>query len=228
MNILKSLKNRKTPMRRKLLLYMLALAIIVLFFLACGLFFLGHFVTAKQKAAAALSYQMQTYERQVLKYFEDMTRMGNSLSESVAKKTDEFLAEQGVSFDDLNDDSARIYALEEQLFEKLSTEIMKTDCSGAFVMLGVTVNTKKESYPEKAGLYFQRVPFDETDEKLFLYRGNARIGRKKQIMPHRQWRLEFETNGFSGYEKFVEKRLRSTKPPFLRTSPFSRTGPNGQ
>ncbi len=54
-------------MRRKLLIYMLALAIIVLVFLACGLFFLGHFVTAKQKAAAALSYQMQTYERQVLK-----------------------------------------------------------------------------------------------------------------------------------------------------------------
>ena len=32
MNILKSLKNRKTPMRRKLLIYMLALAIIVLVF----------------------------------------------------------------------------------------------------------------------------------------------------------------------------------------------------
>lgn len=216
MNILKSLKNRKTPMRRKLLIYMLALAIIVLVFLACGLFFLGHFVTAKQKAAAALSYQMQTYERQVLKYFEDMTRMGNSLSESVAKKTDEFLAEQGVSFDDLNDDSARIYALEEQLFEKLSTEIMKTDCSGAFVMLGVTVNTSiKDSSSEKAGLYFQRNPFDETDEKLLLYRGSSKIGRKKQVMPHRQWRLEFKTNEFSGYEKFVEKTASFDKTPFL-------------
>ena len=93
MNIIQSLKNRKTPMRRRLFTYMLALAIIVLFFLACGLFFLGHFTSSEKKAESSLSYQMQTYERQISKYFEDLTRMGNSLSESVARKTENYLAE---------------------------------------------------------------------------------------------------------------------------------------
>lgn len=36
-------------MRRRLFTYMLALAIIVLFFLACGLFFLGHFTSSEKK-----------------------------------------------------------------------------------------------------------------------------------------------------------------------------------
>ncbi len=86
MNVFLSLKNRKTPMRRKLLRYMFALAAIVLAFLSCGLFFLGHFSTAKQSAANNLNFQMKTFERQILKYFEDLTRMGDSLSDNVAKK----------------------------------------------------------------------------------------------------------------------------------------------
>lgn len=69
---------------------MLALAVIVLMFLSCGLFFLGHFSTAKNNAVNNLSFQMITFERQTAKYFEDMTRMGNSLSESLAKETDAF------------------------------------------------------------------------------------------------------------------------------------------
>ncbi len=97
MNVFKSiknLKNRKTSMRRKLLFYMLALAVVVLAFLSCGLFFLGHFSTAKHSAVNNLSFQMKIFERQVSKYFEDMTRMANSLSDTVAQKSEEFLSEK--------------------------------------------------------------------------------------------------------------------------------------
>lgn len=216
MNIIQSLKNRKTPMRRRLFTYMLALAIIVLFFLACGLFFLGHFTSSEKKAESSLSYQMQTYERQISKYFEDLTRMGNSLSESVALKTENYLAEEGIDLESLTDDGKRIYALQEQLFEKLSAEFMKTDCSGAFIMLNATVNTgvpDAELY--RTGLYFRRDPVDETDDKLLLYRGNAAIGRKNGIMPHRQWRLEFKTDEFTGYEKFSQRASATDKTPYL-------------
>lgn len=83
-------------MKHKLFWYMLALAVIVLSFLGCGLFFFGHFSTAKESVENNLAFQMRTYERQVSKYFEDMTRMGNSLSYSVAQKTDEYLASEGI------------------------------------------------------------------------------------------------------------------------------------
>lgn len=128
-------------MKHKLFWYMLALAVIVLSFLGCGLFFFGHFSTAKESVENNLAFQMRTYERQVSKYFEDMTRMGNSLSYSVAQKTDAYLASEGIEFDDLNDDSTRIAALQNILFDKLGIELMKTDCSGAFLILNATVNT---------------------------------------------------------------------------------------
>ena len=114
-------------MKHKLFWYMLALAVIVLSFFGCGLFFFGHFSTAKESVENNLAFQMRTYERQVSKYFEDMTRMGNSLSYSVAQKTDAYLASEGIEFDDLNDDSTRIAALQNILFDKLGIELMKTD-----------------------------------------------------------------------------------------------------
>lgn len=214
MNIFKTLKNRKKPMRRKLFLYMLALAVILLTLLACGLFFFGHFTTAKQTAENTLSFQMRTFDRQISKFFEDMTRMGNSLSESVAKKTDEFLAEEGLTIDDLNDDGARIHALQSALFDKLGSELLKTDCSGAFLMLNANVNTSVDGADtSKTGLYFQRLSLDESDERLSLYRGISQIAREKGVMPHRQWRLQFDTDEFPDYEKVTARSAK--RSPFL-------------
>ena len=217
MSLLSRIKNRKTYMRRKLFLCMLALAVIVLMFLSCGLFFLGHFSTAKNNAVNNLSFQMITFERQTAKYFEDMTRMGNSLSESLAKETDAFLENEDISFKSLNDDAQRIYSLQDNLFDKLGTELLKTDCSGAFLMLNATVNSRVEaSEKHKTGLYFQRASLDETDETLLLYRGIAELGRKKNVMPHRQWRLEFDVDEFPDYSKFFQHSDGEIdKKPFL-------------
>ena len=117
MNTPKIIKPKKSSMKHKLFWYMLALALIVLSFLGCGLFFFGHFSTAKESVENNLAFQMRTYERQVSKYFEDMTRMGNSLSYSVAQKTNAYLASEGIAFDDLNDDATRIAELQNILFD---------------------------------------------------------------------------------------------------------------
>lgn len=216
MTAFKSLKNRKTPMRRKLFFYMLALAVIVLSFLLCGLFFFGHFSSAKQTAANDLSFQMKTFDRQVSKYFEDMTRMSNSLSVSVAKITDEYLAGEGIALRDLNDDRDRISELQRRLFDKLGTELLKTDCSGGFLMLNATVNSHLIGAESSAtGLYFQRSSLDETDETLLLFRGISAIGREKGVMPHRQWRLEFNVDEIPDYDRFLERASRRDKSPLL-------------
>lgn len=203
-------------MKHKLFWYMLALALIVLSFLGCGLFFFGHFSTAKESVENNLAFQMRTYERQVSKYFEDMTRMGNSLSYSVAQKTNAYLASEGIAFDDLNDDATRIAELQNILFDKLGIELMKTDCSGAFLMLDATVNTHIDGAEySKTGLYFQRASLDETDETLLLYRGISDIGRNRDVMPHRQWRLEFNLANLPDGDKVLALFESAEKTPRL-------------
>lgn len=215
MNVIKNQKNRKLPMKHKLFLYMLTLAVILLVFLACGIFILGNFTTAKQSAEKTLAFQMQSFDRQISKYFEDMTRLGSSLSSSVSKKTDAYLTDEGIDFDDLNDDATRLNALQRILFNILSTELLKTDCSGAFIMLNATVNTHIEGAENsKSGLYFQRASLDESDETLLLFRGNSEIGRENGVMPHRKWRLEFNTERFPNFKRFL------TGEPITNASPY--------
>ncbi len=216
MNFLAKLKNRKTSMRRKLFLYMLALAMIVLAFLACGLFFFGHFSSAKQRAANTLSFQMRTFDRQISKYFEDVTRMGESLSESVAQKTDDFLAGEGISFSQLTNDGARITALQNLLFDKLGAELLKTDCSGVFLTLNATTNTHAYGADKsKTAIYLKRSSLNETDEKLRLYRGVPDIASDRGILTHRKWRLEMQVEEIPDYGRFL-KRIS----PILNKSPF--------
>ena len=216
MNIFKSIKNKKTPMRRRLFLYMLTLAVTVLSLLASGLLFFGHFSTAKETAANNLTFQMKTFERQVSDYFEDMERMGLSLSASITKATDEFLLEKSVDFSDITNNATLIKELNDGIFDKLGQELIKTSCSGAFVIFNATVNTKiEDSYKSKTGLYLQRSSIDKTDESFTLYRGNTELGQKRDALPHRQWRLEFNTDEIPDYDKYLER----AKTPVIR-SPF--------
>ena len=205
-------KNRKTPMWRKLFLYMSALAFIVSASLFSGIFLLGNFSTAKQSAETALSFQLSAFSRQIEKYYEDLTRMGNALSVSLGEKTDAFLKEKGIDFTQVSNSEETIASLQEAVFDKLGTELLKTHCSGAFAIFDATVNeTIPNADKSKTGLYFQRASLDETDETLLLYRGIAELGREKGVMPHRKWRLEFDTDVFSGYKNFAERIAESPK-----------------
>ena len=203
-------KSRKTPMWRKLFFYMSTLALIVSASLLSGIFLLGNFSTARQNAETALSFQLSAFSRQIEKYYEDLTRMGNALSVSLGEKTDAFLNEKGIDFAQVSNNEETIVSLQEAVFDKLGTELLKTHCSGAFVMFDATVNEAiSNADKSKTGLYFQRASLDETDETLLLYRGIAELGREKGIMPHRKWRLEFDTEVFSGYKSFAARVAES-------------------
>lgn len=201
MKILPELKQQKTPMRRKLFLYMLTLAVIVAAFLAVGLFFFGNFSTIKNTVSKDLSFQSDVFERQVDKYYDNLTMMGNALSEDVGSITEQYLNQNKIEFHDLNDNLEMITGLQSAIFPKLHEELLKTDCSGAFVIFNATVNTELENSDfSKTGLYFQHSTLDATDDSILLYRGIAELGRQNGIMPHRKWRLEYRTDQIPGLD----------------------------
>lgn len=198
------LKNKKTPMRRKLLLYMFTLAVIVIAFLASGFVIFGHYSTAKEQISNDLSFQSNVFERQIDKYYDDLTMMGTSLSNDISEITEWYLTNNGIQFDDINDNLEHITGVQSAIFDKLREELLKTDCSGAFVILNATVNTSVENAEfSKTGLYFQRSTIDATDESVLLYRGIAELGRNNGIMPHRKWRLEFRTDNIPSWNQLI-------------------------
>lgn len=206
MSILSEIKNKKTPMRRRLFLYMLALALILLLFLAVGLFFLGHFSTTGEKVSDDLSFQLDVYERQIDEQYEDLAMMGIALSRNTTQQVERYLKLNDISFVDLNDSPTHISGVQGAIFDTLYDELLKTDCSGAFIILDATVNSSLEgAATSRTGLYFQRGTLDETDETVLLFRGIAELGKSNNIMPHRKWRLEFNTALIPCYDKYMSE-----------------------
>lgn len=195
------LKNKKIPMRRKLFIYMLVLAVIILAFLASGFVMLGNYSTTKERFAKELSFQSDVFERQIDKYYDNLTMMGSSLSNDIGEITEWYLTQNGIAFNDVNDSFEHVEGLQKAIFGKLHEELLKTDCSGAFVIYNATVNSSVDNAEfSKTGLYFQRSTIDATDESVLLYRGIAELGRSNGIMPHRKWRLEFRTDLIAGWD----------------------------
>lgn len=211
-----NLKKKKTSMHSKLLLYMFTLVLVVVMFIAVGLFFVGQFSTTTKKYSSNLTFQNEFYTRQIEKYFDDLSMMTEMLANDSSAIIDNYLNENGIHISALNDSQYYTEGVQEALFPKLEEELLKADASGAFIMLNATVNTgEANSDKSKTGLYFQRSTLDRTDETLLLFRGNAELGRKKNIMPHRKWRLEFRTDYVPQTENFFNETIVKEKKSVL-------------
>ena len=211
-----NLKKKKTSMHSKLLLYMFTLVLVVVMFIAVGLFFVGQFSTTTKKYSSNLTFQNEFYTRQIEKYFDDLSMMTEMLANDSSAIIDNYLNENGIHISALNDSQYYTEGVQEALFPKLEEELLKADASGAFIILNATVNTgEANSDKSKTGLYFQRSTLDRTDETLLLFRGNAELGRKKNIMPHRKWRLEFRTDFVPQTENFFNETIVKEKKSVL-------------
>ena len=109
-----------------------------------------------------------------------------------------------MSFAQLNDSPEVLNALEEKMIEPLCRRLRQTGCSGVFVLLDATVNTRMEGAEHsRAGLYVQKSGADTPTVPLLLYRGSAEVGKAHSVMPHRKWRMEFQTDQFPDYDRWM-------------------------
>lgn len=88
--------------------------------------------------------------------------------------------------------------------ELLRCELLKIDCSGAFIILNTSRNTQNKN--SRAGVYIDK-DFLGSDKKdaMLLFRGTPRLGHDKEIMPHRKWKLEFDISAFPDFDEALRE-----------------------
>ena len=103
--------------------------------------------------------------------------------------------------------------------------LRRTSCSGAFVLLDATVNTRMEGAGySRAGLYVQKGGTDTPTVPLLLYRGSADVGKTHSVMPHRKWRMEFQTDQFPDYNRWMTPSSTPLYQAYTLTERFSLPG----
>ena len=191
------LKKAKPSMRRRLFLYMGALAALLLVTLFAVLLLLGQLKSPREELAKTLTFRMEAFQSDMESLWRNVSVIGTHLSEDMTA----ILEEQTADLSDLNGDADAVERLEDAMLEPLCQYVRQADCSGAFVMLNTSLVSNTESF---SGLYVQRSNAAHTTSGLLLYRGMADIGRQHGVMPHRKWAQEFDLSEFPGFAEHLK------------------------
>ena len=198
--LLSKLKQAQPSMRRRLFLYMGALAALLLAVLLVALLLLGQLKSPRAETEKALTFQMGAFRSDMNSLWRNVSVMGVHLSQDMTA----LIEEQTSDFSSLNGDVDAVGALQEAMLEPLCQYVRQTDCSGAFIMLGASLGSDP-AVDSHAGLYVQRGNAERTTGDLLLYRGMADIGRRHKVMPHRKWAQEFDLSRFPVFAEHLEK-----------------------
>ena len=197
-------KIRQSPMSSRLLWACLLLVVLLVLTFGAALFLFASLHNTKKDISRSLQIQFSVFQNDMERYFDQLAVMGVNLSEDMSAEVDKELALRQMSFAQLNDSPEVLNALEEKMIEPLCRRLRQTGCSGAFVLLDATVNTRMEGAEHsRAGLYVQKSGADTPTVPLLLYRGSAEVGKTHSVMPHRKWRMEFQTDQFPDYDRWM-------------------------
>ncbi len=191
------LKQAKPSMRRRLFLYMGALAALLLVTLFAVLLLLGQLKSPREELAKSLTFRMEAFQSDMESLWRNVSVMGLHLSEDMTA----ILEKQTTDLSKLDGDADAVERLEEAMLEPLCQYVRQADCSGAFVVLNISLVSADSSF---SGLYVQRSNAAHTTSGLLLYRGMADIGRRHDVMPHRKWAQEFDLSEFPGFTRYLE------------------------
>ena len=148
---------RQSSMSSRLLWPCLLLAALLLLTFGAALFLFASLHNTKKDTTRSLEIQYSVFQNDMERYFDQLAVMGVNLSEDMGALVDRQLASREMTFDQLNDSPEVLNALEEEMIEPLCRSLRRTSCSGAFVLLDATVNTRMEGAGySRAGLYVQK------------------------------------------------------------------------
>ena len=216
---------RQSSMSSRLLWPCLLLAALLLLTFGAALFLFASLHNTKKDTTRSLEIQYSVFQNDMERYFDQLAVMGVNLSEDMGALVDRQLASREMTFDQLNDSPEVLNALEEEMIEPLCRSLRRTSCSGAFVLLDATVNTRMEGAGySRAGLYVQKGGADTPTVPLLLYRGSADVGKTHSVMPHRKWRMEFQTDQFPDYNRWMTPSSTPLYQAYTLTERFSLPG----
>lgn len=196
-----SVVPKPNTLRRKLFISMCVLALLLCALFFAGLSLIGSFTGTKSRISEELAFQTKHFERQIETYYDNLAVMSVQLSQTTSQLMEAYLSTHELTLEDVNTSKEHIACLQELLIDPLRQKLWEADCTGAFVMLEAQVNADVENADtSRTGIYLGRNSLERSDTRVLLYRGLAEVGKAHGCMPHRKWRLEFDTSLFPTYD----------------------------
>ena len=213
--IIKGIKRQGIRMQQRLIVYWCV--VILTLFLATVLLLsiIGVLPGMDFKVREMLSAQQKNTLSAMTEQTDIMMARSISLSEDITKELNQCLTANGKTFSDLNDNPQLIMDLESALYPSLKSALDVKYCSGVFVVLDATVNTKTE------WLLWEDV-FKEVSKLMEQERGmeSLKLLFRKFEEDKTYYEKVFEVTGQNSFEEMLYGRIFNMEEILVKHHPL--------
>ena len=142
---------------------------------------------------------------------------GIAMAEEIAKQSDAFFIEHGITAAELSAHPDLLESLLGEHMQVLISTVNNRYCGGVFILLDATVNSDSET--AKSGVFLKKTQptyTSTTGVDIHYLRGPAQLARDNGIMLLGQWKMEFDIEGQEFWTKVMDTARQNPETALSR------------
>ena len=204
-------KKQSVGMQRKLMLYWVSMILVVFAAVILLLSIAGAFSQNDEQLHEVMELQLKNTQDSLASRLDRLTAQSLNLSKELSREIEGELVREGISLQEVNDDSERLLKLQQIMYPLVNTTLQTANCNGAYVILNATANTTLEvADHSRSGLYLRYTNLSASNPvapTVVYFRGIPDIARQKDLELHNRWNLEFDTDQIPGCRELMDTPL---------------------
>lgn len=202
--------KRKDDISLKKQLYIFITILIITVFFSISLLFIIIDINSNSYSEAQIyfSSELDTITNDIITDCNKMAVKSIKLSQELTEIMRLFLITNNIKEKDLENNPVLLENLLRKDMSSLISTLENSECSGVFVMLNITVNTKiSTSKNSKAGVFLKKTEpntISQINPDIHYLRGPATIAREYGIELLGQWRQEFDTTNQEYWKQIID------------------------
>lgn len=211
-------------LKKRLHTYLFLFIAVIFIVISLFIFYFNIFTPHKQ-ITELIQLKIERHNTRIENYFKNTAAQGIQFSRQVAGEIEKTLCEKSALFEDVADNHELIAALETNTYTLLYDVLRIADCSGSFIILDTTVNTKLSNRKNsRAGtcliLSNINIPNKSIIPQVLWTRGIHNIGHTKGIIFHNRWQLEFDISRIPFYNAVLQNAVKDLNECYYYSPAF--------
>ena len=195
---LKHLRTEGLSMRRRFVFYVFSAACLFLAVVIILLNLFGIFNPTDRQIMDDLNARLSACSERIERDSDELAACAISFSGQLEGLIQEYLTENNISFDELENNPGALDSLQNKLYGSVYLNMQVAPASGAFYILNTTANSNSET-ELYSGIYLKYINLcseNTVNNDFSIYRGSFSTGKNMNINFHSGWKNESSTDFF--------------------------------
>ncbi len=197
-SLVKQFKEEGLSMRRRFTVYVFSVIFLFLAVIVILLNLFGILNPTDRQIMNDINARLSACSYRIERDCDELAACAISFSKQLSNSIQNYLTENNISFDELDNNPEALDALQNRLYDSVYLNMQVAPASGAFYILDTTANNNSDA-PLYSGIYLKYINLyseNTVNNDFSIYRGSFSTGKSRGINFHSGWKNESSTDFF--------------------------------